>query len=111
MSVHPKLSSINDQFTSDVAQAEPVPKVHWEDRTSPIPSEHYRHNKSRDIYIIEGLGLNANNGADGGTEMVAYRNLGSSKVYFRDIEEFLGLGKDGDYRFVRMVPVDPDCEE
>ena len=114
MSVHPKLSSINDQFTSDVAQAEPVPMVVWYDRPIPVKGQHFKHTKTGNIYIVHDTAVCANNhrpADEPDVGMVSYREMGQTQVYFRDIEEFLGLGADGGYRFLRMVPVNPDCEE
>ncbi len=67
---------------------------------NPQKYDQYRHSKTKDLYVIEGTGLSSTNTDPEDTKMVSYRKLGSSQVWFRTVDEFLGIGSEGKPRFV-----------
>ncbi len=98
---------------SGIPLCDEVPLVEWQNRRTPEPGDIYRHTKSGTFYKVTAFGHNANNSAStNGDPMIAYHALGASdQVWFRDIEEFLGIGSNNTYRFVMWAEVDPNKEQ
>jgi hypothetical protein len=91
----------------DVSEA-PV-LVQASDRHVPVKGDVYLHNKSLNLYYIEGVAYDANNASSGET-MVIYRSASTGYMYARHLDEFLDNNGEK-YRFERMVKASPESEK
>jgi hypothetical protein len=79
------------------------------DRYVPVKGDVYLHNKSLNLYYIEGIANDANNDSSGEI-MIIYRSASTGYMYARHIEEFLDNNGEK-YRFERLVKASPESEK